>query len=98
MKLTDLLLHGKSNAIPRLTLAALTGMDERIVRKQINLLRLAGYPIISGQDGYWLSDDPCEIEDFARSMQHRAREVARVSEASFCTADRLRGQERIEGW
>ncbi len=98
MKLTQLLCYGRINAIPRLTLAAQTGLDERILRKKINALRLAGYPIISGQDGYWLSCDPYEIEAFARSMLHRAREVARVSEASFCTADRFRGQIRIEGW
>lgn len=94
----DLLLYGKQNAVSRLYLAGMTEMDERLVRKIINKLRLSGAPIISGQPGFWLSDDPMELEDFARSMQHRAGEIARVADAVQRTADRLRGQERLEGF
>ena len=98
VSVTDLLLLGKENAVGRLYLATMTKMDERLVRKIINKLRLSGAPIISGQQGFWLSDDPAELEEFSRSMQHRAGEIARVADAVQRTADRLRGQERMEGW
>lgn len=96
--LIDLLPYGERNAVSRLKLAGLTCLDERLVRKRINALRLSGSPIISGNAGYWLSDNPHEIASFARSMHHRAREIARVAEALERTADKLRGQQRIEGW
>lgn len=96
--INDLLPYGERNAVSRLALAELTGLDERLVRKRINALRLSGVPIISGNAGFWLSDNPQELASFARSMNHRAREIARVADAIERTADRLRGQERIEGW
>lgn len=98
VSVSDLLLYGKQNAVGRLYLAAMTNMDERLVRKVINRLRLSGAPIVSGQPGFWLSDDPLELEEFARSMQHRAGEIARVADSVLRTADRLRGQERIGGF
>lgn len=98
ISVSDLLLYGKENAVSRLYLAGMTGMDERRVRQHINRLRLRGAPIISGNAGYHLTGDPYEAESFARSMLHRAQEIARVADAMLCTADRLRGQERLEGF
>lgn len=98
LSVSDLLLYGKQNAVSRLYLAGQTGLDERIVRQHINRLRLCGAPIISGNAGYHLTDDPLEAESFARSMLHRAHEISRVADAMLCTADRLRGQARMEGW
>ena len=98
ISVSDLLLYGRENAVSRLYLAGQTGLDERVVRQHINRLRLCGAPIISGTAGYHLTDDPYEAESFARSMLHRAQEIARVADAMLCTADRLRGQGRMEGY
>lgn len=98
ISVSDLLPYGERNAVSRLALADATGLPERIVRLRINKLRLSGAPILSGNAGYWLSANPHEIAAFARSMRHRASEVARVAEAMQRTADELIGQGRLEGF
>ncbi len=82
MGIADLLSTGQQNAVPLRELVAYTGLPERAVRKQIERERRAGVLIISdNQHGYYLTDDPAEAQRFARSMQHRAREILRTARA-----------------
>lgn len=96
--ISDLLRYGKCNAISCLSLADATGLPERIVRLRINRLRLSGVPIISGNAGYWKTDNPYEIAAFARSMCHRGAEIIRVAEALERAAAEAAGQQMIESW
>ena len=82
MKISDLLGHGQSAAVPLRHLKELAGLPDREVRRQIERERMAGALIISdNQHGYFLADDPAEAQRFARSMQHRAREILRTARA-----------------
>lgn len=75
-RIADLLLHGEQNALPMKYLKELTGMDSRVIRRQIEAERRQGVPILSdNQHGYWLSDSPAEIKRFSRSMRRRAAEI-----------------------
>lgn len=80
--IADLLPHGAENGVPLRLLENLTGWDGRTIRRQIERERRAGALIISdNQHGYFLTDDPAEAQRFARSMQHRAREILRTARA-----------------
>lgn len=76
LQISDLLLHGEQNALPMKYLKELTGLDSRVIRRQIEAERRQGVPILSdNQHGYWLSDSPAEIKRFSRSMRRRAAEI-----------------------
>lgn len=76
------LLHGRENAQPLRHLVAMTGWDEREIRKAIERERRAGVLIVSdNRHGYWLAESPAEAQKFARSMHHRAREILRTAQA-----------------
>jgi len=61
---------------------ALTGWNERVVRRQIEAERRRGVPILSDNSrGYFLPADEHERERFVRSMRHRAREISQVADA-----------------
>lgn len=75
-QIADLLLPGAESAISRRDLMALTGLRDRELRRQIEVERRQGCPILSdNQHGYWLSDDPAEIKKFSHSMRRRAAEI-----------------------
>lgn len=82
MRIADLLSHGAENGITLRHLEKLTDLPGREVRRQIERERRAGALIISDNaHGYYLTDDPAEAERFAKSMEHRAREVSRTARA-----------------
>ena len=82
VKIADLLLSGRENAIPRRQLEKLTGLDGRSVRLLIEQERLSGTQILSdNSSGYFLAADPTEAQQFVHSMRHRARAVLRVARA-----------------
>ena len=67
--------EGKENAVSRAALCAASGYSDRLIRRIIAQLREEGYMILNRQDGkgYYISDDPDEIErqyrqDTARAM------------------------------
>lgn len=81
-RISDLLLPGRENAIPRRDLEAMTGLDGRTIRLMIEQERRRGALILSdNHHGYFLSDDPAEAQQFARSMRHRAGEILRTARA-----------------
>lgn len=80
--IADFLSYGPENGQTITDLERLTGCQSREIRKQIERERRAGALIISdNQHGYFLTDDPAEAQRFARSMQHRAREILRTARA-----------------
>lgn len=82
LKISSLLSHGAENGVTLRHLEKLADLPGREVRRQIERERRAGALIISdNQHGYFLTDDPAEAQRFARSMQHRAREILRTARA-----------------
>jgi biotin operon repressor len=58
-----------------LTLAVLSekcGLPRRAVEEELQRLRLAGVPIVTGSDGAWLSHDPAEVKACADRLRSRA--------------------------
>lgn len=78
--ISDLLHPGAENAVPRRDLISLTGLSDRELRRQIERERRAGAWIISdNRHGYFLADDPAEVQRFTRSMLHRSAEIAKTA-------------------
>lgn len=81
-RISDFLNVGKTYAIPLHDLTAITGRNERDVRKQIETERRRGTPILSNsKDGYWLGENQDEIAQFVRGMKHRARQIQLTADA-----------------
>lgn len=82
LQISDFLLHGAENAVPRRYLEMVTGLDGRTVREMITRERLHGTPILSDcVRGYYLPTDEGEKARFVRSMRHRASEILRAAKA-----------------
>lgn len=83
-----LLSSGAENAIPLQHLVSLTELPARQVRQLIQAERLRGAQILAdNQNGYYLPETQEDVEQFYRSMLHRAAEITRVA-----TAVKLRGR------
>jgi len=71
--LLDSLQLGKQSARE---MSANTGLTERAIRQEVMELRRLGYPIISGDAGYWISNDMAEIERCSsRLIAHGTAEI-----------------------
>lgn len=82
VKISDLLGHGQTSAVPLRHLKELSGLPGREVRRMIQAERLRGIPILSDNiSGYYLAADAHERERFIRSMRGRASEIAAVADA-----------------
>lgn len=82
IKIADYLGHSQEGAVTGRELCALTGLDHRTVRAQIEHERRSGALIVAdNKSGYWVTDDAGEAQRFARSMKHRAREILRTARA-----------------
>ena len=78
--ITDLLMPGKANAIPRSELVTVSGLPDRQVREQLEQARMAGMLICNDQDGrgYYLAETREEAaaqfkRDYARALSLLAR-------------------------
>ena len=81
-RISDLLGHGQSAAVPLRHLKELAGLPGREVRRMIQSERLRGIPILSDNiSGYYLAGDAQEREKFIKSMRGRAAEIVKVAEA-----------------
>ena len=81
-KIEQLLPHGAENAVPLQHLVTLTALPARQVRQLIQVERLRGVPILAdNHSGYFLPGTPRDVEEFARSMRHRAEEIIRAANA-----------------
>lgn len=76
MEIIELLKEGKENAVTRETLCAMTGMNDRAVRSEIERLRRE-YVILNDQDGkgYYLSKDAQEVQRYVRQEEARAKAI-----------------------
>ena len=94
------LLHvGAENALTLRELVQLTGEDERSIRRRIQAERKAGKLILSdNQNGYFLPENPADVQRFARSMSRRAAEIAHIARAAEAALADMAGQTVVEGW
>lgn len=87
-KIERLLSHGAENAVTLQHLVKLTELPARQVRLMIQTERLRGAQILADNEhGYFLPGSETDVDNFVRSMLHRAHEIARVANAV-----RLRGR------
>ena len=74
-------------------------MNERAVRLKIQQERKSGKLILSNsKDGYFLPENPEDVQRFARSMSRRAAEIASIARAAEAALADMSGQECLEGW
>lgn len=96
----DYIPHGAQNAITGAELCQLMNCGPRDVTRAIQAARLRGAPICSSTGdipGYYLTDDPGELERYIKSLDHRTREMPATREALAVTMDGMSGQNRMEG-
>ena len=99
MLISTLLNSGRENALALRELVALTGEDERTVRRRIHAERKGGKLILSdNQNGYFLPERVEDVQQFARSMRHRAAEMAHIARTAETALADLTGQAQIVGW
>ena len=86
-----LLSFGPGNALTLRDLTAVTGLDGRTIRLQIEAARRAGARIVSASDdvrGYFLADNPEDLRRFSRSMSGRAQRISEIAQlAADAAAD-----------
>lgn len=77
----DLLPVGAENAVSRRELSALTGIEDRQLRRQIAQERRAGVLILSSTEsngGYYRAASREELQRYVRSMQSWSKEILTV--------------------
>lgn len=67
--------YGADAAVPSRELQAITGLNERELRKLIETLRRQGHVIISCNSGYFFPETLEEVQTFINKESHRARSV-----------------------
>ncbi len=95
----DLLPVGAENAISRRELSALTGIEDRQLRRQIASERRAGALILSSSEtngGYYRAASREELQRYVRSMQSRSKEILTVIRTAEEALAASEGQE--SGW
>lgn len=100
-RVRDSLHYGKSNAIPSKVLAKSLGFRSvRDLQKRIEFERAHGAVILSDAcgAGYYISNDPAELERFTRTLSARARNTIRAAESAQRALNNLTGQESLAGW
>ena len=102
-QVSDFLPHGAANAVDGRALAAVLGFkDRRALSKQIERERRSGLPIcaaVAGKSrGYYLANDPDELQRYIKALDRRIREVRRTRYACNETLCRMSGQTVLEGW
>lgn len=90
---------GRSSEVKREDLAAMMGMGERALRRQIQRERQQGNLIISDcHNGYFLPRSVDELSTFVKSMRHRAKEIYSVCRAAETALAEAEGQLAFPGW
>lgn len=100
-RVRDSLGNGKENAIPSKVLAEHLGFRSvRELQKAVEAERAAGAVILCDSQGagYYLSNDPAELQRFTRTLNARARNTIKAAESAQRALDAATGQECMEGW
>ena len=80
--IADYLGRGQRNAIPLRRLSAMIGENPRSVRKEIEVERRRGVPVLSDNlNGYFLPENEAEARRFVKSMRGRAHEILTTAAA-----------------
>lgn len=82
----------RESAVTRGELAAITGLGDRTIRREIKALReQTDVAILNSQDGkgYWISNDPSEIEAWLNQERHRMREIGKSLKSAKKALKRL---------
>ena len=74
-KLLSVLPSNKEDALTMKELSKLLGVDERDVRQYVLNARKEGLPILSGDEGYWKSDDDREFDIFISKRRDVAKTI-----------------------
>jgi len=99
-RVRDSLRYGKENAIPSKALAEALGFRSvRELQKAVEAERAAGAVILCDSQGagYYLSEDPTELQRFTRTLNARARNTIKAAESAQRALDEVTGQTRLEG-
>ncbi|MBR5948234.1 MAG: hypothetical protein IKZ82_06245 [Clostridia bacterium] len=75
--ITSYLSTQRDSAVTREMLCAWTGLPDRRVRKEIELARRDGVPIVNFGRGYYISTDLDELDRYER--MERSRAISRLS-------------------
>ena len=100
-RVRDSLRYGKEAAIASKPLAEALGFQSvRDLQKQIERERAAGAVILSDchGGGYYLSNDPEELQRFTRTLNARARNTIKAAQSAQRALDAATGQEVMGGW
>ncbi len=81
IQIADLLMHGADHALPLRQLKQMTGLPGRDLRRRIEAARIAGEPILSDGNGYFLAENQHEVTQFVTSMNRRAKRIQAVAAA-----------------
>lgn len=79
-------------------LAERMGITTRTVEEMVQVERLAGSPILSNGDGYWLTDDPEQVASMAARLHRRATTIHDTATALAATAEKLAKREERTLW
>ncbi|HET7071392.1 MAG TPA: hypothetical protein VFI40_11240 [Nocardioides sp.] len=64
-------------------------VPHRDIEREVQTMRLAGHPLVTGPDGVHLSHDPAEVRATAMKLRNRALTQMVTAKALDDTADRL---------
>ena len=96
-KLTKILPHGKPNALPGRELVKLLELkDLRELTQLVERERAEGAPICASTDsaapGYYLADDPAELEQYIHSLDRRLHNMGQTRKHLGATLKGLTGR------
>lgn len=74
-KLLSVLPSTKEDAVTMKELSRLLGVTEREVRRCVQYARKEGFPILSGNEGYWKSDNEREFNSFISKERGIAKNI-----------------------
>lgn len=69
MKIADFLTEGEKNAVSLADLAFSTGLNTRLVKREVLQARLRGELILSSENGYFLPENADDIRRYVYARQ-----------------------------
>lgn len=85
----SLIRSGEENALHLSELISLTGIEDRSLRKCIEIIRRSGKAIVSSDNGYFFPADIREIDEYI------ARESARVTSSAITLQTAIHAREAM---
>ena len=93
------LLSDKNHKKTSEALCSELGIDERELRRIVAVERCNGVPICAsserGNSGYYITDDPADIEQNRKTLVAKAKDIMRVWKAMGDTARKLKEQAQF---